>query len=85
MDLQPPQATFTEGLGLGEEEESTRKIVADVVQVWRDRVCSATEVHIVGEVELITQELQLDSQRVGAEGKGVEGRKQLTARAISIL
>ena len=54
MDLQPPQATFTEGLSLGEEKESTRKIVTNVVQVRWDRVCSTTEVHVVGEVELIT-------------------------------
>lgn len=57
MDLQPPQTTLTKGLGLGEEEEPTRKIVTDVVQVWRDGVCSATEVHVVREVELVAQEL----------------------------
>jgi len=57
VDLQPPQAPFTERLGLGKEEESTRKIITNVVQVWRDWVCSTTEVHVVGEVEGISQEL----------------------------
>ena len=57
MDLQPPQPTFTQGLSFGEEKESTRKIVTDVIQVWWDRVCPTTEVHVVGEVEPVTQEL----------------------------
>jgi len=55
--LQPPQAPFTERFGFGEEEESTGKIVTDMVQMWRDWVCSTTEVHVVREVEFISQEL----------------------------
>lgn len=64
MDFQPPQATLTEGLSFGEEEEATREIVTDVVQMWWNGVCSTTEVHIVGKVEFVTQELESNSQRV---------------------
>ena len=65
--LQPPQAPLTERLGFGKEEKSTRKIVADVVQVRGDWVCSTTKVHIVGEVESISQELHPDRQYGGME------------------
>jgi len=57
MDLQPLQATFTKGPGLGEAKKPTRKIITDLVQVWWDWVCSTTKVHVVGEVEFICQEL----------------------------
>lgn len=70
MDLQPSQATFTERLSLGEEKESTRKIVANVVQVWWDGVCSATEVHVVGEVEFVTQELKSEGRELANDKKG---------------
>ena len=62
MDLQPPQAAFTERLSLCEEKESTRKVVTDVVQVRWDGVRPATEVHVVREIELVTQELRSDSR-----------------------
>lgn len=58
MDLQPSQATLTERFGFGKKEKPTRKIVTDVVQVWRDWVCSTTEIHVVREIEPIAQELR---------------------------
>ena len=47
------------GVSLGEEKESTRKIVTDVVKRGGIR-----EVHIAGEVESVIQELKPDDQRV---------------------
>ena len=50
MSLQAP----TERLNLDKEKESTIKTVTNVVRAWWDGVCSATEVRVVREVELVT-------------------------------
>lgn len=81
MDLQPSQATFADGFSLCEEEEPTRKIITNVVQVWWDGVRSATEVQVVGEVKFVAQELRLGGQHVSERAERV---LQVTHRASDL-
>jgi hypothetical protein len=57
MNLKPTETALAEGLSIGEEQQSARQIITNMVQVGRNRVCTATEVKVVWEVECIGQEL----------------------------
>ena len=58
VDLDPPQAALAERLRLVEQERVTAKVVTDVAQVGKGRVCAAPEVEVVRQVKGITQELR---------------------------
>ena len=70
--MEPPPATPAKGLSLGKEKESVRKTVANVVQVWWDRVYPAAETHVVGEVELTAQRPRSDGSMLANSRRGME-------------
>ena len=51
------QTALAKGLGFTEEEQSTREIVADVIQMRWDGVGTAAEVDVVRKVDCVAQEL----------------------------
>ncbi len=58
MNLEPPEATFTQGLSIRELEKATREIIADVIEMGRDGIGAPTEVQIVGQIDRVTKELR---------------------------
>ena len=58
MNFEPPKALNTQLLALRKNEQSTAQVIANVVQMGRNRVCTATEVQVVGHVDGIAQELE---------------------------
>ena len=58
VDLQPAQPAPTQRLSLGEHEETTAQVIADMIQVWLDWVSTASKVDVMWEVHCVRQELQ---------------------------
>ena len=57
MDLQPSQTGDTKRAFVSKLEQATAEIIADVVEMGRDRISSASEIEVVREVELVREEL----------------------------
>lgn len=69
MDLEPPKAFLADSLCLGVHKYSTLQVVSHMVEMWRDRVHSASEVAVMWEVKLptVAETLSdLESQQEGA-------------------
>jgi hypothetical protein len=58
MDFHPPKPTLAKRFSFGENKQTTREIVANVVKVRGDWVGTTSEVKIVRQIERITQELR---------------------------
>jgi hypothetical protein len=58
MNFEPPKALNTQRLTLRKNEQRTAQVIANVVQMWRNGVCTAAEVQVVGHVDSIAQELE---------------------------
>lgn len=58
MNPEPHQATLAEGLFDAECEQPSGEIVSDRIQVWRNRVGSASEVEVVRDVEYVVDKLR---------------------------
>jgi hypothetical protein len=47
MNLQPPKTALSKRFGFGKLEQTTRKIIANMVEVGWNRVSPSTEVEVV--------------------------------------
>ena len=56
VDTQPPVTRLAQRLGIGKLEQATAQIIANVIQVRRNRIRPAAEIHIVGEIKALIQE-----------------------------
>jgi len=59
MNFEPPKASDTQRLALRKNEQRTAQVIANVVQMGWDRVCTAAEVQVVGHVDSIAQKLEM--------------------------
>ncbi len=57
VNFEPPQTCLSKRPRFTEFQQSTAKIITDVVQMWRDGVCTTSEVKIMGHIDGVTQEL----------------------------
>jgi hypothetical protein len=48
MDMEPFKTRFTERFLLAESQETSTKVISDWTEMWWDRICSSSEVHVVG-------------------------------------
>jgi hypothetical protein len=80
VNLEPSQTSLAKRLCFSKHEETATEIVAEVVQVWRYGVCTATEIKVVRQIQCITNELINPISRCS-----IYVTAELTARAISIL
>jgi len=53
VHLQPEEAFFAELLAIAKEQHASVDIGAHVIEVWRDRVDTATEIALMREVEFV--------------------------------
>ena len=53
MNLEPPESFLAKRLGLGELEDSTVEVGAHMIEMRWDGVHSASEVHVMGEEDLV--------------------------------
>ena len=58
MDFEPPKALNTQRLALRKNKQRTAQVIPNVVQMRWNRICTATEVQVVGHVDGIAQELE---------------------------
>lgn len=57
MNLQPLESVFTQWFPIIKLQEPPRKVVSNVVQIWRDWVSTASEINVMRKVEFVMQEL----------------------------
>ena len=57
MNLDPRESRRSQGLLVAKQQQTTCQVVAKVWQIRRDHVCTAAEVHVMGQVECHIPEL----------------------------
>lgn len=67
VNFHPPKPLLSYFHALPEQKQSSHEVVADVVEVWRNRVDPPSEIEVVGEVEAV--QFRVDSCNVELEVK----------------
>lgn len=82
MNLQPSQSPRTQRLSLGKLKQTSTQIITNVVEMWWDRISTASKINVMRLIECIAKKLELIGVSVYNQRERYSSR---TARAISIL
>ena len=58
MNFEPAKSTYTQRFSYFKLQQTPGKIVTNVAQMWRNGVCTSSEIQVVGEIESVTKELE---------------------------